>query len=99
MLRDLFRRLLPRDATQARSDGDHAIEAANELIAQGRRAESDGDLINACERYREAVARAPMHPQAHLNLGIGLESTGDAAGAQKCYEKVLEIEPGNPYAS
>ena len=80
--------------------GDRAaIDAADQLIAEGRRAESEGNHVQACERYREAVTRAPMHPPAHLNLGIGLESTGDAEGAQACYEKVLAIEPGNPYAS
>jgi predicted O-linked N-acetylglucosamine transferase (SPINDLY family) len=99
MLRDLLRRLLPFGATQARSADDNAIEASNQLIAEGRRAEDEGNLVQACERYREAVTRAPTHPQAHLNLGIGLESAGDTEGAQACYERVLAIEPGNPYAS
>jgi protein O-GlcNAc transferase len=96
MLRDLLRRLLPRDATQARSAD---VEAANQFIAEGRRAESEGDLVQACARYRKAVTQAPMHPPAHLNLGVGLEAAGDAEGAQGCYERVLAIEPGNAYAS
>src|SRR5688572_16425366 len=97
MLRNLFRRLLPLDAAQALTED--GIDAANQLIAEGRRAESEGDLVQACGRYREAVARAPMHPPAHLNLGIGLEASGDADGALKCYEAVLAMEPGNPYAN
>ena len=98
MLRDFLRRLLPLDPVPARA-GDSDIAAADQLIAEGRRAEDEGDLVRACERYREAVARAPKYPSAHLNLGVGLEVAGDAEGAEGCYETVLAIEPGNPYAN
>lgn len=53
----------------------------------------------ACERYRQAIALAPKHPAAHLNLGIGLEAMGDLAGALRCYEAVLAVDPGNAYAN
>jgi len=99
MLRNFLRRLLPLDPAHAHPAEGPDIEAANRLIAEGRRAENEGDPVKACERYREAVARAPKHPSAHLNLGVGLEAAGDEEGAQGCYERVLAIDPGNAYAS
>lgn len=53
----------------------------------------------ACERYRQAIALAPKHPAAHLNLGIGLEAMRDLAGALRCYEAALAVDPGNAYAN
>jgi predicted O-linked N-acetylglucosamine transferase (SPINDLY family) len=72
---------------------------AEDLIAQGNRAEDAGDLARACGLYREAVAAAPRLAKAHLNLGIGLEAAGDAAGALASYEAALAIEPGNAAAN
>ncbi|MGH9577507.1 MAG: tetratricopeptide repeat protein, partial [Terriglobales bacterium] len=75
------------------------VDAADRLISQGREAEDAGNLSEACDRYREAVALAPRYPAAHLNLGVGLEAAGDADAALKCYEAVLALDPGNAYAS
>ena len=74
-------------------------EAADQLIAEGNRAESAGALQEACELYRRAVASAPRYAKAHLNLGIGLETLGDAAGAAACYESALALDAADPYAS
>jgi protein O-GlcNAc transferase len=98
MLRNLLKRLVPLASARVRSE-DPAVEKADRLIAQGRRAEDAGSLSEACDRYREAVALAPQHAAAHLNLGVGLEVAGDADGALKCYEAVLAIDPGNAYAN
>ncbi|HEV8097485.1 MAG TPA: tetratricopeptide repeat protein [Burkholderiales bacterium] len=78
---------------------DPAVDAADRLISAGRQAEDAGNLRQACDLYREAVALAPQHATAHLNLGVGLEAAGDADGALKCYEAVLAIDPGNAYAN
>ncbi|HKA60516.1 MAG TPA: hypothetical protein VKD28_18000, partial [Gemmatimonadales bacterium] len=51
--------------------------AADQLVIEGNRAESEGRLREACELYRRAVAAAPGWGKAHLNLGIGLEAMGD----------------------
>jgi protein O-GlcNAc transferase len=72
--------------------------AADDLIAQGRRAEEAGRVEEAHERYRAAVARAPRYPAAHLNLGVGQETAGDANGAAESYRTVLALEPDNAYA-
>jgi predicted O-linked N-acetylglucosamine transferase (SPINDLY family) len=72
---------------------------ADALIAAGRRAEDAGRLDAACRRYRAAVALAPGHAPAHLNLGGALEAAGDAASASAVYEALLAREPANPYAN
>lgn len=74
-------------------------DLADALIAEGNRAEDAGGLREACERYRKAVAAAPGYARAHLNLGIGLEASGDADGAIKSFEAALAIEPRNPFAN
>ena len=75
------------------------VAAAERLIADGNRAEEAGDMTRACQLYRQAVAAAPQHAAAHLNLGIGLEAAGDDAGAQASYESALRCEPGHPAAA
>ena len=76
-----------------------ASDAADRLIAEGNRAENEGDFRKACEQYRSAVDVAPAYSKAHLNLGIGLEAVGDVEGSIQSYETALAIDPGNPYAS
>jgi len=98
MLRKLLRRLVLFDSAPARPE-DPSMHAADRSIAEGQKAEKAGDLIQACQHYREAVALAPRHAAAHLNLGVGLEAAGDADGAVQCYETVLAIDPGNAYAN
>jgi protein O-GlcNAc transferase len=73
-------------------------DAADRLIAEGNRAEDSGRLLEACERYREAVRAAPAYAKAHLNLGIGLQAQGRLDEASKSYETALAIDADNPYA-
>ena len=76
-----------------------AQEAADRLIAEGNRAENQGQLMEACEQYRAAVQLAPTYAPAHLNLGIGLEAVGDTDAAINAYEAARQLAPGNAYAS
>ena len=73
--------------------------AADRLIDEGNRAESAGELLRACDLYRQAVARAPRYARAQVNLGIGLEAVADIDGAIACHERALESEPGEPFAN
>lgn len=73
--------------------------AADRLIARGTEAEREGRVQEACALYRLAVEGAPDYAKAHLNLGIGLEATGDLAGAARCHERALSLDPGDPNAS
>src|ERR1700751_107276 len=83
----------PKDANPS------ADEAADRLIAEGNSAEDAGDLLQACELYRRAIALAYRYPKAHINLGIGLEAMGDMAGAIGAYEQALACDPANPAAN
>jgi predicted O-linked N-acetylglucosamine transferase (SPINDLY family) len=74
-------------------------EAADRLIAEGNRAEQEGRQHDACELYRRAVGAAAGYAKAHLNLGIGLEASGDSAGAQRSFEAALALDPRDAYAS
>jgi predicted O-linked N-acetylglucosamine transferase (SPINDLY family) len=76
-----------------------AHDAADRLIALGNKAENDRKLSEACELYRRAVQAAPGYAKAHLNLGIGLEATGDIDGAIGQYEAALGIDAGDAYAN
>jgi tetratricopeptide (TPR) repeat protein len=98
MLRNVFKRLVSFGSAPAHSERSTVV-AADRLISAGREAEDAGNLREACERYREAVALAPQYPAAHLNLGVALEASGDGDGALRCYEAVLATDPGNAYAN
>src|SRR5438309_2061925 len=74
-------------------------DSADRLIAEGNRAEDSGELLRACELYRQALALAPRYAKAHINLGIALEAMGDGTGAIRSYEQVLAADPANPAAN
>jgi protein O-GlcNAc transferase len=76
-----------------------ATDSAERLITEGNRAEDEGELARACELYRQAVALAPRHAKAHINLGIALEAMGDGAGAVRSYEQALAADPANAAAN
>ena len=76
-----------------------ANDASDRLIARGNEAEKNGKLGEACELYRKAVQAAPGHAKAHLNLGIGLEASGDVDGAIGQYEAALVIDAADTYAN
>ena len=74
-------------------------DSADWLIAEGNRAEDDGELQRACALYRQALALAPRYAKAHINLGVALEAMGDGAGAMRSYEDALAADPANPAAN
>jgi tetratricopeptide (TPR) repeat protein len=43
--------------------------------------------------YREALALEPHMPEALLNMGRILETTGKSDEARACWAKALEAEP------
>jgi len=99
VLRELMNRLWSFGSASVPGDATAARVSADRLIAAGNRAENDGNLSEACERYRAAVKAAPRYAQAHLNLGIGLEAVGDVEGAMKSYETALTLDPRSAYAN
>src|ERR1700744_2510844 len=106
MFKNLLNRLLSTSAATpapeaapvpVREPDDTAL--ADERIAEGNRVEDAGDLARAEALYREAVAAAPGHARAHLNLGIALAARGDTAGAERAYEACLAIAPDHPFGN
>ena len=75
------------------------VAAADALIAEGNAREDAGDAAQAEALYLRAVALAPGHARAHLNLGIVLAARDDLDGAAKAYEQVLAIDPAHPFGN
>jgi protein O-GlcNAc transferase len=75
------------------------VAGADALIDQGNALEDAGQLPQAEAAYRQAVARAPRHARAHLNLGIVLDARGVEGGAAAAFEAVLAIEPRHPFGN
>jgi len=73
--------------------------AADALIDQGNAQEDAGNAERAEALYRSAIAKAPRHARAHLNLGIVLAARDDADGAAAAYEAVLAIDPSHPFGN
>jgi predicted O-linked N-acetylglucosamine transferase (SPINDLY family) len=75
------------------------IARADALIVEGNTLEDGGDLAQAESRYRAAVAVAPGHARAYLNLGIVLTARGDESEAAAAFERVLAIDPRHPFGN
>lgn len=70
---------------------------AEAWIVDGRRAETDGRLEEACASYRRAIAAEPDYPASYLNLGIALSTLGRIGEARQVYETALALDPGNAF--
>lgn len=95
----MFKKLLDRFSSASAPEavvpavvvGD--VPLADQLISEGNVREDAGDLPGAELLYRRAVAAAPGHPRAWLNLGIVLAARADEDGAARAYDTVLAIDP------
>ncbi len=108
MFKNLLNRFLPpapapaREPARASEPAPAAaddVAGADALITQGNALEDAGQPASAEALYRQAVAKAPGHARAHLNLGIVLEALGDPAGAAAAFEAVLAIDPQHPFGN
>src|SRR5262249_25516642 len=57
------------------------------------------DLERALDAYRQAVALAPDHADAHLNLGRLLHESGRVSEAEARYRRALEARPDDATAA
>ena len=67
-----------------------------EFLAEGARYASELDWRKAGKAYREAIALRPDRPEAYMNLGMVLTSSGHYAEAAQRY---LEAKEGLPVGS
>jgi tetratricopeptide (TPR) repeat protein len=59
----------------------------------------EADPERAESSYRQVIAQAPHHADAHINLGRILHERGDLPGAEEHYRRALVIRPNDPTAS
>jgi tetratricopeptide (TPR) repeat protein len=59
----------------------------------------EADPERAESSYRQVIAQAPQHADAHINLGRILHERGDLTGAQEHYRRALAIRPNDATAS
>ncbi|WEY38670.1 tetratricopeptide repeat protein [Paraburkholderia sp. SUR17] len=53
-----------------------------------------GQLPDAIDAYRQAIARKRDYAEAHNNLGNALRESGDTAGAMQSCAQAIELRPG-----
>ena len=59
----------------------------------------EADPERAESSYRQVIAMAPNHADAHINLGRILHERSDLPGAEEHYRSALTIRPNDPTAS
>ncbi len=68
-------------------DAEEHADRALEMYERGRWAEAESEL-------RKAIALNPDQPEWHFNLGLTLEAAERDAEAMPCYERAVELMPG-----
>jgi predicted O-linked N-acetylglucosamine transferase (SPINDLY family) len=74
-------------------------QGADRHLARGRESEAAGRLHEALQHYQAAVAAAPAHTAALLDLGSVLEVLGRTEEAVRAFEAALASAPHNAYAN
>jgi len=91
---------LPRRAADAPlgDSGDVVPPTLDELYELGCDLE-ETDPAHAEASYRQVLARAPRHADAHINLGRLMHERGDLAAAEEHYLAALLHRPDDPTAT
>jgi Flp pilus assembly protein TadD len=71
---------------------------AQHLYAQGVALQQRGQLAEAIDAWRRAIARDRCHADARYNLAVALGASGDAVGAERSYVELLSLRPDHPQA-
>ncbi|WP_394848966.1 tetratricopeptide repeat protein [Pendulispora brunnea] len=77
-------------ALQQRPDLDNAYVNLGALYIEGER------INEALLITRQGLQKNPKHPGLHLNLGVGLATKGDIAGATRAFEEATRLAPEDP---
>jgi tetratricopeptide (TPR) repeat protein len=75
------------------ADPQAAIRSA-QRIREGNAALAAGDLAQAAECYRAAMALTPRDPAPHVNLGYVLLERGDVAAAEASLQEAVSLGGG-----
>ncbi|MGA8160915.1 MAG: tetratricopeptide repeat protein [Acidobacteriaceae bacterium] len=83
----------------AQSSGDEVTPAVEQLYAQAKAAEQQGDAATAIEKYRAMIRAAPHLAAAYNNLGMLYFNQRDYAQAAQVLERGLRVNANMPTAS
>ncbi len=87
-----------RPAAGERPTGDVVPPTAEEIYELACDLD-EADPERAESSYRQVIAQAPQHADAHINLGRILHERGDLPAAEDHYRRALSIRPHDPTAS
>src|SRR4051812_15153170 len=65
------------------------------LKSIGNARKAGGDWPGAIASYRSSLARSPDYLPSLYNLGLILHEQSQHAEAERCFRRVLELEPGD----
>jgi Tfp pilus assembly protein PilF len=71
----------------------HKPSAAESLFLKGNRHMAAGDAARAEANFREAIRRGPGLAEAHANLGLLLDRSGNPVEAEKHYRQSIACAP------
>jgi len=89
---------LPTRPPEERASGDVVPPTAEEIYELACDLD-EADPERAESSYRQVIAQAPHHADAHINLGRILHERGDLTAAEEHYRRALAIRPNDPTAS
>ena len=70
-----------------------------ELVQKGQVLMDDGKFFDALAFFEQALLMNQNNPDLWNNKGVALRSLGRYEEAMECFNKSLEIEPRDKYAS
>ncbi len=75
------------------------MDKIEELVQKGQSLMNDGQFDNALGFFEQALLLNQNDPDLWNNKGIALRSLGRYEESMECFNKSLEIEPRDKFAS
>ena len=79
----------------ARAQATAPSDAAQALVKQGQKLNSEGKQDEALKLYKQALEQSPNSYDAHLESGVALDLKGDYAAAREHLKKAIEVAPAD----
>jgi tetratricopeptide (TPR) repeat protein len=90
---------LPTRTAGERPGGGDVVPPTVEEIYELACDLDETDPERAESSYRQVIAQAPQHAEAHINLGRIMHERGELTAAEEHYRHALAIRPNDPTAS